>query len=584
MAKRWLQQRWDILLPALEQLTVEQEEEIARLCAAEIAAWKARPTMKSLSSLKEPMTDTRNAIRQVKLTAYNSYLNLRTREREHLALKYMNYSESEWAAMEQETEDRFQRRMEHQLLLDRPMEVVERARGLLTSSTWPEIVVGLALLTGRRLSEILKAGELHPCTLHTVIFGGALKRADVALKPYEIPVLAPASEILAAWSRVHQLVDCSQMEVEAIGKMYSNEVADVADRHFGALIPAREGRTRLFAHLFRAVYPRLAVYWFCPVNVSDIHYVPTILGHYWAATTTEMQQRNYMSSLHYNDYRIGDGKGNIDGRQGIRLGEPGVEVLCVFRPKPEKVETRSRAKKKERAQMSPLETKKDHSILRVNPGTKSRFESIHQTLGHRKYDETVSLLLDEHHLLKQMEVVLAPFYQQLGAEQPQAAVQFLVDLLEDAAKDAQGKLDGDKKPYTAFGYLQSLLAAKRQFLKSYEKRGVGKDFRTLTLTQLRNTKLPGAAEERFRRAVQAIMRYNDQAAAVEMMWFINASVVTDLVGGRPADAKALLEGDLAEEIEAHHQKHGLKPGFNRRALKITKRITVPEEPSPDESA
>lgn len=237
--------------------------------------------------------------------------------------------------------------------------------------------------------------------------------------------------------------------------------------------------------------------------------------------------------------------------------------------------------------MSPVETKKDHSILRVDQTTKTRVEALHETLGSRTYDMTVSTLLDEHYVLKQMEVALAPFYQQLGAEQPQAVVQALVDLLENAAKDASGKLDGERKPYTAFGYLQSLLTAKRQFLKSYEKRGVGKDFRMLTLTQLRNTKLPGAAEERFRRAVQAIMRYNDQAAAVEMMWYINASVVTDLVGGRPSDAKELLEGELSEEIEAHHQKHGLKPGFNRRALKITSRITVPEEPeaaSEDENA
>lgn len=576
MAKAWLQKRWETLLPALERLTADQEEEIARICAEEIETWKSRPSMKSPSSLKEPMSDTRNAIRKLPLTKNNTWLNPKTNQREHIALKHMNYSESEWAGMEKQSEDRLQKRMESQQIIDQPAEIVAKARTLLSSSAWPEVVVALSICTGRRLSEILKVGELHPRTLYTVVFSGELKRADAVLKPYEIPVLAPAPEVLAAWSRLRKMIDCSQMEVEAIGKAYSNEVAAAADRHFADLVPVREGRSGLYAHLFRAVYPRIAVYWFCPVTVTDIFYVPTVLGHYWTAGADETARRNYMSTLHYYDYRIGDGAGNIDGRQGIRLGEHGVEVLSEFQPKPASVKTGSQ-RRKEQKTMVRVETKKDHSLIRVDQDTKARFDPIHQDLGKRTENETVSVLLDDHFLLEQVGTLLSPFYGQLGVDHPQAAVEMLAGLLVDAAQDAEGKVDAEKKPFTAYGYLQSLITAKRQFLKSYEKRGINKDFSKMSLTQLRNTKLPGAAEERFRRAVDAIMAYNDQAGAPEMMWFVNAAVVTDLVGGRPGDAKEYLLSERDEEIKAHHAKYGLTPGFNRRAIKITSRVTVPEE-------
>ncbi|HZR40547.1 MAG TPA: hypothetical protein VFB12_10550 [Ktedonobacteraceae bacterium] len=39
---------------------------------------------------------------------------------------------------------------------------------------------------------------------------------------------------------------------------------------------------------------------------------------------------NYASEAHSFDYKIGDGHGGIDGRVGIKLGEPRVQVLQEF--------------------------------------------------------------------------------------------------------------------------------------------------------------------------------------------------------------------------------------------------------------
>jgi hypothetical protein len=589
MAKAWLQQRWVVLIPALAALSVDQEEQVAQICADEIAAWKARPSMKSLSSLKEPMTDTRNAIRtQIALTDSNAYVNPRSQEREHIALKYLNYSESEWAEMNRQSEQRYHERLENQQILDRPHEIVAKADALLSSNDWTEVVVGLAVVTGRRLAEILKVGELYPKSRYTVIFSGQLKRKDEILKPYEIPVLVEASHVLAAWSRLRTMIDCSAMETEAIGKAYGTEIGAAAERHFADLVPVRDGREKLFAHLFRAVYPRLAIFYFCPVAVTDIAYVSTILGHYWSAGANEEQQRNYQSSLHYNDYRVGDGAGNIDGRQGTRLGEAGVEVLEVFKPKP--VAVGSSKKEQKKVDLLGLEKKKDHSATRLSQETKSRLDQVQQDLKVRTQDEAMSAAIDSHYVLQQIIQLVKPLYEQLGADNPVSAVQALlgeggavqvdqrlgeqfqtnlvevVGVLSDAAAESE-------KPAE---YLRSLLSAKRDFRKSYEKRHQGKDYSTLPLSELRNTKTPGAAQERFKRAADAIIAYNDQAAMPELRWYINAAVVTDLVGGRPSDAKAYL--DTRQDVEAHHQKHNLTPGYNRRPISIKERITVPELP------
>ncbi len=87
MAKVWLEERLSVLLPALSTLGTAQEAEIARLCEEEIAAWRARPTMKKASALRPVMTATRNAIKQLPLTQENRYKDAKSGQWQHIALK-----------------------------------------------------------------------------------------------------------------------------------------------------------------------------------------------------------------------------------------------------------------------------------------------------------------------------------------------------------------------------------------------------------------------------------------------------------------------------------------------------------------
>ena len=86
MAKVWLEERLSVLLPALSALDTAQEAEIARLCEEEIAAWRARPTMKKASALRPVMTAARNVIKQLPLTAENRYKDARSGQWQHIAL------------------------------------------------------------------------------------------------------------------------------------------------------------------------------------------------------------------------------------------------------------------------------------------------------------------------------------------------------------------------------------------------------------------------------------------------------------------------------------------------------------------
>lgn len=586
MPKAWLRERWETLIPALEKLTVAEEGEIARLCEQERAYFYERFAHAAPSSLGEPMSDTRARVKAIPLTEDNSYVT-DAGQREHLALKYLNYSQEEWRRIKKPSDASRRRREENMRYLEEPERIVEVATELLSSKQWAEVVVGLAVVTGRRLAEIMKEGTISPKSLHAVWFKGHLKNKKLGLRGYEIPVLCEASKVLSAWSRLRRIVDCSKMEGDLLSKTYGAEVSEAAERHFAALVPPVYGDAGLSSKTFRKVYARLAVFFLCTPEKNELEYFPAILGHYWEDEDGE-EHLNVQTSVAYTDYDIGDravmcaeGK-----RKGVWLNKPGVEPIDLCKPRAE-----ADVKGNKRVTGTPHLTKvsqRGNTIITVKDATKERTDLIGSELGARIQDDTITRLCDDYYRLRQVNQLLTPYYEQLGVQidedgqsldAPLLAVEVLVDLLHQAGQDAEGKLNEGKKPFTPFGYLKSLLTSKRQFLAAYGKRHEGKDYTKLSLTQLKRTKTTEAAAERFRRAVDAIMAYNDQAQIPEQRWYINAAAITDLVDGRPGAAKAYIEGDRAAEIQAHHEKHNLHPGDNRKSVKITARITVPDLPA-----
>ena len=261
---------------------------------------------------------------------------------DHPALQVVGFDAETWTQINQPIHDRVEDRLQNTRFLTNPDAIVERAETLLSSktSTWADLAVGLGVVIGRRLSELLGLKtKLEPKTEFSILFSGQLKHQG-ELAAFEIPTLCPASTVLDAWKRLKFMLGSEQLDPQSINRRFSRQCKEAANRHFADLVPPRMGEDDLYMHLFRAVYATLAVHYYCPPRVNGILFKAEIQGHRMIATTTDKETlRSYTASRHYDDYAIADASGNVDGRRGLRLGEPGVQVLEVLQTTPEPVST-----------------------------------------------------------------------------------------------------------------------------------------------------------------------------------------------------------------------------------------------------
>jgi hypothetical protein len=558
MAKVWLTERWVLLDTALNGLTVEQEDEIARICQEEIAYWKKERNL-ALGPLGNAVSSTRKHLEEhfSALDSSNSWLNPKKGKQEHISLKHMNLSKEDWAARVVPTQEKLEARLQDRQFITDPDAVVVRAVGLLGADRWQDITVALAVLTGRRLGEILAAGSFTPHTRYTLTFTGQLKVRDKVMPPYEIPTLCEASLILAAVDRLRSLVAGSEPDEDQLG--------GVADKHFADLVPGRSGGS-LYTHLFRAVYGCLAVFFFAPSRILDTVYLNRIYGHYWITEASGKLQADYTATQHYQDYGIADIAvlRHNGQRQGVKLNDEGVELLVVFKDKPEPT-----TKKGTRKMQTTEETitkdasKTGYSMIKPRQATKLRVDQFIEEEGiedSSPYDAALVLLLERNYMLKTL----------LGYG---VSLEEVAALLADASSDNENPVK----------YMTEVLKQKRTFKAGYDARVHGKDYTAMKTSELRKHKAPEAAAERFNRAIKAIQDYNASIDLPEARWYISAAVLVDLVGGSPAGAKAHIETRKAE-IDAYHQEHKLTPGLNRRGVPITDRIKVPEGGAVKEAA
>jgi hypothetical protein len=463
-------------------------------------------------------------------------------------------------------------------VLDDPEAVVACAGELLCSDDWAEIAVGLAVCTGRRLAELLKTGTFARKTAYSVIFSGQVKGKGRVAVPYEIPTLAPASEILAAVQRVRSLVETEQLDVQKVSRVYGKQVNEAADRRLALLVPARTGREGLFAHLFRSVYPAMAFFWFAPKWVQEIHYRAHILGHWYIVTPqvqagdseadVEQRRYNYATEAHYFDYKIGDGQGGIDGRQGIKLGEPGVDILAVFQRKPEEPALAA----EEEGSMTPAH-KKRHTLASLPVVLGERLDAI----GHRlspppkralKRSEMIQILADafEHGPTKETrEAAVRPSWQLSSLPVDEETKTLL----------QEGMQVGGVEDVVTF--LVGAARKEANLVIGQQRRKEQSLYESLPTSDLSRIKLPEATEERLRRAVYTVMRWNETHGELER-WYLNIAALQNLVGGRKPMIKAYLQAHH-QEIEAHHQQFEpqITPAYNRKTIPIEKLVTLREQ-------
>jgi hypothetical protein len=334
MASKWLQERWEVLLPTLAFLGCAQEEEIKHICEAELEVWRQRPSLKRAISLQKPLTETRNRIRETfALTDGNWWRNPKSGQKEHLALKYLNFSTEEWIEIQAPSEEKLRERRDHPLLLACPWDLLEKVEQLLQSKVWPELVVGIGLATGRGIVEILQTGHFRRKSAYSMLFAAPMTVYEVLCDPFEVATLVRVEAVLSAVERVRQFFgDHFQgLRRRDISQQCRPQIQEAAYKQVWTLVPLRPGERNVYKSLAHGVYPQLAVWLYCPASVDPLVYMATIQQHckFLEATSAEVRATLAQASL-YGEYVVLDGEGAIDDRRGIHLNEPEVEVLEVF--------------------------------------------------------------------------------------------------------------------------------------------------------------------------------------------------------------------------------------------------------------
>ncbi|MBV8901977.1 MAG: hypothetical protein JOY92_17895 [Verrucomicrobia bacterium] len=322
----WLNAYLSAHLPELAEVTSTPEghAKARRWFKALISCFESRQ-LKTSRQQKNYLSQVRNAIR-------------RTYGEHHPALEVVRFDEATWLKINAPAHDRVETRNLNTRFLHDPDAIVARAEALLSDkrSTWAELAVGLGVATGRRVSELLGAStKLELKTAYSVRFTGQLKRRqDGSGEPFtfEIPTLVRASTVIEAWKRLRLRLGPEALTPRDLNQRFGRQCRQAANRHFAGLIPAREGEDDLYMHLFRAIYATLAVRYYCPPGINPTLYKAEIQGHRMIVDADDpKERRSYAASRHYDDYAIADAHGNRDGRQGLRLGLPGAEILEVFR-------------------------------------------------------------------------------------------------------------------------------------------------------------------------------------------------------------------------------------------------------------
>jgi Telomere resolvase len=264
---------------------------------------------------------------------------LKSLDSDHPAIALISPSAEEYRDLSDAQRGKLADRETRYFTSDQAQALVDRAIALLDSAEWSDVGAGLAVLIGRRISELLLSRFSFKSSW-SLTFSEMAKKADTEGLTIEIPTLAPANVVLRAIERLQKGLRTEDLKLnslspkmakQTVNQRYSKPVANKCVEHFSDLVPSRSDRENLYSHIFRACYATIAAHWFCPPTVPEYNFKAEIQGHF-TLTKDGRKLPNYSARANYDDYAIGTEDGNRDGRLGIKLGTlPGLETIETFR-------------------------------------------------------------------------------------------------------------------------------------------------------------------------------------------------------------------------------------------------------------
>jgi hypothetical protein len=510
---------------------------------------------------------------------------------DHFSLDFIGFSTAEYTALNDEKQRSVAERNEAVKFIDNPDAIVDKAVRLLEKEDWAEVAAGLAVLTGRRVSELLSTAEFQKKTQWSVTFTGALKRGgEPQLLEFEIPTLTIADRVCKALAKVRkQLPQAPSLTAGEINQKYSSKVAAACDRHFEGLVPPRAGGN-LYTHLFRAVYATIATFWYCPPKVDAIEFRAAIQGHYQVLDADNPTlKRSLAASRHYADFDIADGVIAQHGgkRKGIKLGLAGIEPIESFM----QIET---------TEKQPLNRKRKISTLRYYAQDHERWAAVLETIAPeaKNQGDRTAQLLDwiEAQLEKSSTENIPDAPQESVRIEPEESAQPELEPFPEPQKQQAPLLDPTVQLLVSqmAQVMESVAGLTNALTQQRQPAPVSAPLpRKLSTTQasseeriqpLRPRATSGKSREIVNAAIDAIMAYNNTPDRLyDQKWAISINALKEFSRSQYTIQQVLNE--RRDEIVAHHEQHQIDAAKHNHKHKgkhkITDVILLDVESQPD---
>ena len=447
---------------------------------------------------------------------------------QHLALKWMNYS-SEFHQKRQAPTQKKAKAQRRERVAFSPQPVIAAAVAALSSeSTW-EVAAAIILLTGRRPTEILKSAEFKQAGPYQLEFSGQLKRRGKGEVAYTIYCLERSHRLIDAFTRFRRIASVRELQ-EAENATVDSKVNAIVNRAVRSVfpesvLPAPFGEPQLGAKNLRAAYTNIAYHYFSQPQTSISSFSEDFLGH-----------QNAASAANYEDYYCVDPKG-----QPLAVG--------LLRDELETKPKRPKARKR--------------TTVHVDGLLKERFEAF----GQGTHKEKMAQLLDAAERNEQLERRLHSVEQRLKLAQDHIALlkeqkQQQAEVIATSTKQKKGSAILRRR---GFANAPSSAAATSSTEKKRQKERaivpahtpIPDDWTEMSNAELNGSQIPGSADEKIRRSIEAFYAYNEERAFAEQ-WSITPTVVQKLSGSNANRVKDYLSrhADIAKRLEKYNKDYG----------------------------
>ena len=385
--------------------------------------------------------------------------------RQHLAQKWMNYDSSFHEARQAPTQTKTKAQRRSRVAFV-PQPVVVAATTALASEDYREVAAAIILLTGRRPTEILKSGDFTQVNRYQVEFSGQLKSKGKT-ESYPIYCLCRSHLLIDAFVRFRRSANIKTLQ---------EEKNTAVDSRLNATI------NQTVRQIFGAVLPS-------PLgdeqlSAKNLRAAYTNIAYYLFGVPSEsigsfaedfLGHQNAGSAANYEDYYC-----VADDGKALEIGVLRDELKAkAEQPKAEK-----------------------RTTIHVDGLLKERFEAF----GSGTHKEKITQLLDAAERNSSLERQLHSSNQRLSLARQH------IELLKEKQVEAEIALKSAPVPESEPAHTP-----------------IPDDWREMSNAELNGSHIPGSADEKIRRSIEAVQDFN-AGLDKEDQWSITPTVIRKLSG------------------------------------------------------